>query len=376
MMPENAQSRWKVRYSYLAEQFRDPTEILEELRRFLPTGDFTLGRPVGEFEALFAEVIGTKHAIGVGSGTDAIKIPLKALGLQPGDEVITAANTFIATVGAINEVGARPVFIDCDDTFCMDLDQLEAAITERTKAIVPVHLTGYMTDMPRLMEIANRRGLPVVEDACQGILAATEGRCAGSWGNAGAFSLHPLKNLNVWADGGVIVTNDDAMADKLRLLRNHGLRNRDEVEILGYNSRLDSVQAIVGKWLIKDVHAITAKRIANAERYDAAFSRIPGLRIPPRPAGNRRVYHLYIVFSDNRDALMRHCLEAGVEVKVHYPIPLYQQRGLQQFGYRAGDFPVTDRHAREIITFPADQHLTDDQIDYVIDVVESFHVRR
>jgi dTDP-4-amino-4,6-dideoxygalactose transaminase len=148
------------------------------------------------------------------------------------------------------------------------------------------------------------------------------------------------------------------------------------VEILGYNSRLDSVQAIVGKWLIKDVHSITAKRIANAERYDAAFSRIPGIRIPPRPAANRRVYHLYIVFAEDRDALMRHCLDAGVEVKVHYPIPLYQQQGLRQFGYKVGDFPVTDRHAREIITFPADQHLTDEQIEYVIGTVERFYARR
>jgi aminotransferase EvaB len=375
-MSDSPQNRWKVRYSYLAEQFSDPTEILDELRRFLPTGDFTLGRPVAEFEALFAELIGVRHAVGVGSGTDAIKIPLKALGLGPGDEVITAANTFIATVGAISELGARPVFIDCGDTFCMDLDLIEAAITERTKAIVPVHLTGYMTDMPRLMKIAERHGLPVVEDACQGILASMDGRCAGTWGAAGAFSLHPLKNLNVWADGGVIVTDDDAMAHKLRLLRNHGLCNRDEVEILGYNSRLDSVQAIVGKWLIKDVHAITAKRIANAERYDAAFSRIPGIRIPPRPADERRVYHLYIVFAEDRDALLRHCLDNGVEAKVHYPIPLYQQQGLRHLGYAAGDFPVTDRHAGEIITFPADQHLTGDQIGYVIDTVERFYAGR
>jgi dTDP-4-amino-4,6-dideoxygalactose transaminase len=363
----------KVRYSYLPQQFADPSEILEELRRFVPTGDFTLGKPVAEFERRFADLIGTKHAIGVGSGTDSLKLSLKALGVGHGDEVITTANTFIATVGAINEVGARPVFVDCDDTFCMDVGEVEAAITPRTAALMPVHFTGYMTDMRKLSPIADKRGLPVVEDACQAILADIAGKRAGTWGKAGGFSLHPLKNLNVWADGGVIVTDDDAFADRLRLLRNHGLRNRDEIDVLGYNSRLDSVQAIVGNWLIKDVHDITARRIASAARYDAGFAEIAGIRIPPRPPDCRRVFHLYIVFARDRDRLLARCLEKGIEAKVHYPIPLYQQKGLAHFGYKAGDFPVTDRHAREIISFPCDQHLADDQIDYVIEVVREFY---
>jgi dTDP-4-amino-4,6-dideoxygalactose transaminase len=364
---------FKVRYSYLPQQFADPSEILEELRRFVPTGDFTLGKPVGEFERRFAELIGTKHAIGVGSGTDALKLGLRAVDVGYGDEVITAANTFIATVGAIAETGARPVFVDCDDTFCMNVDQVEAAITPRTKAIMPVHFTGYMTDMEKLMPIANRRGLPVVEDACQAILADIGGKRAGTWGAAGGFSLHPLKNLNVWADGGIIVTNDDAVAAKLRLLRNHGLINRDEIELLGYNSRLDSVQAIVGNWLIPSTHDITRKRIANAARYDAGLGQIPQIRLPPRPRGRQVVFHLYIVFAEDRDALFKHCVDHGVEVKIHYPIPLYQQRGLAHFGYKAGDFPVTDRHTTEIISFPCDQHLEPEQIDYAIDVVRNFY---
>lgn len=366
----------KVRYSYLPQQFADPSEILEELRRFIPTGDFTLGKPVGEFERRFAEVIGTKHAVGVGSGTDALKLPLKALGVGHGDEVITAANTFIATVGAINEIGAKPVFVDCDDTFCMDVSKVEAAITPRTKAIMPVHFTGYMTDLRKLMPIAKRHGLPVVEDACQSILASIEGKNAGTWGNAGGFSLHPLKNLNVWADGGIIVTNDDDMAHKLRLLRNHGLVGRDEIEILGYNSRLDSVQAIVGNWLIKDVHKITDRRIANAEYYDAGFATIPQVRLPPRPKDQKRVYHLYIIFAEDRDALYAHCQKNGIECKIHYPIPLYLQKGLAHLGHKAGDFPVTDRHTREIITFPADQHLSREQQDHVIETVRDFYKGR
>jgi dTDP-3-amino-2,3,6-trideoxy-4-keto-D-glucose/dTDP-3-amino-3,4,6-trideoxy-alpha-D-glucose/dTDP-2,6-dideoxy-D-kanosamine transaminase len=364
---------FKVRYSYLPQQFADPTEILEELRRFVPTGDFTLGKPVGEFERRFADVIGTRHAIGCGSGTDALKLPLKALDIGHGDEVITTANTFIATVGAINEIGARPVFVDCDDSFCMDVSQVEAAITPRTKAIMPVHFTGYMTDMRRLMPIAKKHKLPVVEDACQGILADIEGKKSGTWGIAGGFSLHPLKNLNVWADGGIMVTNDDAMAEKLRLLRNHGLKNRDEIEILGYNSRLDSVQAIVGNWLIKDVHDITSKRIENAAYYDAALREISQVRVPSRPSDCKRVFHLYIVFAERRDQLLQYCLDKGIEAKVHYPIPLYQQKGLAHFGYKPGDFPVSDRHAREIISFPCDQHLSREQQDYVIATVRNFY---
>lgn len=366
----------KVRYSYLPQQFADADDLWQELRAFVQTGDFTLGRPLQEFERRFADLIGTRHAIGVNSGTDAIKLPLKALGIGPGDDVITAANTFIATVGAINEIGARPVFVDCDDTFCMNVDLVEAAITPRTKAIVPVHFTGYMTDMVKLRGLARRYGLLVVEDACQGILAAIDGRNAGTWGNAGAFSLHPLKNLNVWSDGGVIVTDDDNLDCQLRLLRNHGMRNRDEIALLGYNSRLDTLQAVVGNWLIGSTERIANQRIDNAAYFDRQLSAIPQIRIPPRIEGMRMVYHLYIVFADDRDGLLRHCLDRGIEAKVHYPIPLYRQEALRFLGYKPGDFPVTDRHTTEIITFPVDQHLSREQQDFVIETVRDYYLGR
>jgi dTDP-4-amino-4,6-dideoxygalactose transaminase len=362
----------RVRYSYLPQQFADCDDLWAQLRAFVPTGDFTLGRPLAEFETRFAKLIGAKHAIGVGSGTDAIKLALKARGVGHGDEVITAANTFVATVGAIAELGATPVFVDCDDTFCMDVAKLEAAIGPRTKAIVPVHFTGYMTDMRRLLPIARRHGLPVVEDACQSILGAIDGRNAGTWGDAGAFSLHPLKNLNVWSDGGLIVTDDDALAAQLRLLRNHGLADRDTVAILGCNSRLDTIQAVVGNWLLPQTEAIAAKRIENAAYYDRALGQIPGIRIPPRPRDMRIVYHLYIVFAERRDALLGHCLAAGIEAKVHYPVPIYRQPALARLGLREGDFPVADRHAREIITFPCDQHLSRAELDHVIATVRGF----
>lgn len=362
----------KVRYSYLAQQFEDCDDLWLQLKEFVKTGDFTLGAPLTEFENKFADLIGTKYAIGVNSGTDAIKLALVAAGVKAGDEVITAANTFVATVGAIAELGAIPKFIDCNDTFCMDVDLLERAITDKTRAIVPVHFTGYMTDMRKLMPIAERYGLPVVEDACQSILGEIDGRKAGTWGISGAFSLHPLKNLNVWSDGGLIVTDDHKVAEELRLLRNHGLINRDEVKILGYNSRLDTFQAVVGNWLIPQTAEIASKRIINAARYDAGLGAISGVIIPPRPSGFKIVYHLYIVFAIERDALLRFCQSRGIEAKVHYPVPIYRQEALEKFG-SPGSFPVTDRHAESIISFPCDQHLSNDEIDFVISTVAEFY---
>ena len=368
-------SMFKVRFSYLPQQFSEVDEVLDQLREFVPTGDFTLGKPVAEFEERFAALIGTKHAVGVGSGTDALKLGLRACHVTHGDEVITCANTFIATVGAIAETGATPVLIDCDDAFGMDVSQLEAAITPRTKAIMPVHLTGEVAEMPAIMEIARKHNLAVVEDACQSILGEIDGKRTGTWGNAGGFSLHPLKNLNVWGDGGIVVTNDDETAKRLRLLRNHGLRNRDEIEILGYNSRLDSVQAIVGNWLIDQAADITNRRIDNAAYYDNAFADLPEITLPPRRQNVRRVFHLYVVFAERRDELYDYLVAEGIEAKIHYPIPLYQQDGLKHLGYKPGDFPVTDRHADSIITFPADQHLSRGEQDTLIEAVRRFYGR-
>jgi dTDP-4-amino-4,6-dideoxygalactose transaminase len=362
-----------VRYSPLADQFLAPDAIFEDLRALVASGDFTLGKVVAEFEAAFARAVGVKHAIGVGSGTDALKVPLKAIGIGPGDEVITAANTFWATVGAIAEVGARPVFVDCDDTFGMNLDLVEAAITPRTKAIMPVQLTGSVIDMPRVNALASAHGLKVVEDACQSLFGEWQGRKAGSFGIAAGFSMHPLKMINVWGDAGIIVTNDDFVADRCRLLRNHGLRTRDEMEILGYNTRLDSLQAVVGLRMLPQVAGWVEKRIENARHYDRAFAQMPGVRIPPRRSESKSVHLLYILFAERRDELLAYCHAHGIEAKVHYPTPLYRQTAMKYLGHSEGDFPVTDRHAREMITLPLDQYLGTGQLDEVISVVRTFY---
>jgi dTDP-4-amino-4,6-dideoxygalactose transaminase len=213
----------------------------------------------------------------------------------------------------------------------------------------------------------------VVEDGCQSLLGEFDGRKVGSWGIAAGFSMHPLKIINVWGDAGIVVTGDDEMNRKLRLLRNHGLKSRDEMEILGYNSRLDSVQAVVGKWVLRQAEDIVEKRIANAAYYDAAFREVPEVRLPPRRNRTRNVYLLYMIFAADRDRLYQYCLNRGVEAKIHYPIPLYRQEALRHLGYGPGDFPVADRHAREIISFPVDQHLRRAEQDYVIETVRDFY---
>ena len=363
----------KVRYSYLSQQFGNCPELWSQLKKFVKTGDFTLGKPLAEFERKFAKLIGTKYAVGVNSGTDAIKLSLKTIGIKHGDEVITAANTFVATVGAICELGAKPVFVDCDDSFCMDVNLVEKKITKKTKAIVPVHFTGYMTDMPKLKKISKKYNLPIVEDACQSILASINNKNSGTWSDFGAFSLHPLKNINVWSDGGIIVTSNKKYFDQLRLLRNHGLKDRDTVQICGYNSRLDTLQAVVGNWLIPDAKKIANQRIKNANFYDNNLSKIKGIKIPPRFNNYKIVYHLYIVFADRRDELLKYCHKKGIEAKIHYPIPMYRQKAMKFLKHKKGDFPVSDKHAKNIISFPCDQHLSQREMRYVVDCVKKFY---
>jgi len=361
-----------VPFNYLPQQFADPRALLEAVAAVVGTGDFTLGAAVAEFEAAFAARCGAAHAIGVNSGTDGLKLALRAVGVGPGDAVITAANTFVATVGAIAELGARPVFVDVDDSLCLDPALLADAVGPDTRAIVPVHLSGTMVDMAELGAIAAARGIPVVEDACQAFMTLQDGRQAGTWGRAGVFSMHPLKFLNIWGDGGVIVTDDAGLDAHLRLLRNHGLADRDTVVLMGCNSRLDSVQAAIALQMLQQAEAITARRNAIAARYDTAFAGLPGLRLPRRHPGVRHSFVTYQVFSADRDALAAHCRARGIECKIHYPVPIYRQPALAPYLPAGARFPQTDRQAAECLTLPVHQYLDDGQVDRVIDAVRGF----
>ena len=364
----------QVKYSYLDQQFAEVEAHFQDLRKFVASGEFTLGPFVEAFEKKFAAYIGVKHAIGTNTGTGALILSLKAVGVQPGSEVITVANTFIATVGAIVAAGARPVFVDCDDRYQIDVTKIEAAISPKTAAILPVHWAGCPPEMDKILEIADRRGIPVVEDACPAVGAKINGRFAGTFGKVSAFSMHPLKPLNVWGDGGIIVTDDDKAADFLRLYRNHGLLDRDHVEIWGVNDRLQPFQAVVGSRVLDTVEELVEARIRNARLLDEGLKGLePYIRPPRRPTGIREVYQLYLATASRRDELVKFLVDRGVEAKVHYPIPIHLQNAARDLGYKRGDFPICERQAAEIITLPAHQHITDEQVKYTVSVIREFY---
>jgi aminotransferase EvaB len=365
--------RLAINHNYLPSQFADYQEILGKIAEVVCRGDFTLGTEVDRLENEFASLIGAKHAVGLGSGTDALFLSLKALGVDKGDEVITTPYTFFATVGAIVTAGARPVFVDIGDDYNLDARKIEAAITSRTKAILPVHWAGRPCDMDAIMEIAGRRGLAVVEDACHAVKATYKGRGAGVLGTIGCFSFHPLKNLNVWGDGGIATTNSTELASQLRLLRNHGLLNRDECAVFAYNSRLDTVQAVVARHLLAKLDHITASRIANAAYFDKVLAGIGGIRLPARDSHIKQVYHLYIVRAERRDELKKFLIANGVDAKVHYPVPMHLQPAARGLGHKRGDFPVCEATVASVISLPVHEFITRAQQDQVAELVRRFY---
>jgi len=366
----------RVPFSFLTEQFANPEPIFDRIREFLKRCDFTLGEDLAVFEGRYAEYCGAKHAIGVGSGTDAIFLSLKALGVLPGDEVITAPNSFIATTGAIVQAGARPVYVDVNESMDLDIEKIERAITPKTRAIVPVHWAGNPCDIEAVVQLAKKYSLFVVEDACQALGAKVNGKAVGSFGDAGAFSTHPLKPLHVWGDGGIIVTSSDALADKLRLLRNHGLSGRDTVATYGYNSRFDNLQAIVGNVVMDSLDQTIDKRIEHAGHYDKALTDrglAACIRVPKRDSRKKHVFHLYQVYAQKRDELLKHLVGHGIEAKVHYPTPLHLQPAAQEWGYAKGTFPLTENQSDFTITLPCHQYLKSEQIDFVVEKIREFY---
>jgi len=362
-----------INHNYLTEQFEDYPAILEKIGDLVKRGDYTLGREVDAFESRICELTGSRNAIGVGSGTDALFLSLKALGIGPGDEVITTPYTFFATIGAIATTGARPVFVDAGWDYNIDVSRIEEAITEKTKAVMPVHWGGFACEMDALGQLCEKRGLKLVEDSCHGIRASYRGKPLGTFGDAGCFSMHPLKNLNVWGDGGYIVTDNDSLADQLRLLRNHGLANRNEAMVWAYNSRLDTLQAIVANHLLDKVDDITETRIANAARYDAGLRAIPQISVPDRPAHIKQVYHIYVVRAERRDELQAYLISKGIDAKVHYPLPMHLQPASSEYGYAEGDFPVAEGLCQSVISLPVHEFITEEQIDFVLGEIAAFY---
>jgi dTDP-4-amino-4,6-dideoxygalactose transaminase len=333
---------------------------------------FILGPEVSSFEAEFANFCESDYCVGLDSGTSALELALRAYDIGPGDEVITVANTFIATVSAISFTGAQPVLVDAlPETYTIDVAAVERAITASTRAIIPVHLYGQVADMEPLLSLARDYGIPVIEDACQAHGADYRGRRVGSSGNIACFSFYPGKNLGAYGDAGALTTNDPAIAERVRMLRDYGQTRKYHHEFIGYNRRLDAIQAAILRAKLPHLNDWNAARLRHASLYTALLADTSVITPSIHKVGSH-VFHLYVIRTTNRDGLQAHLQDRGIATGIHYPIPVHLQRAYANHGYRQGDFPVTEQHAEEILSLPMYPELTRHQIEYVANAVREF----
>jgi dTDP-4-amino-4,6-dideoxygalactose transaminase len=335
---------------------------------------FAGGPFVAKFEQEFAKFCDCKHAVGVGNGTDALWLSLIALGIKPGDEVITVPNTFIATAEAISFAGAKPVFVDIlEETNNMNPALIEAAITKKTKAIIPVHLFGQPADMDPIMTIAKKHGLFVIEDACQAHGAEYKGKKAGSIGNTGAFSFYPGKNLGAYGEAGAVVTNDDAIVEKMRMFRDHGQAKKYYHGMIGWNARMDGIQGAVLHVKLKYLQGWNDSRRKNAQKYSELLSAVKDV-MPPRQAEYaKHIYHIYAIRIKQREKLMAHLTAKGIACGIHYPIPLHLQDAYRFLNLGVGSFPIAEKCAAEYLSLPMYPELTSEQINYVAKEIKEFY---
>jgi dTDP-4-amino-4,6-dideoxygalactose transaminase len=366
---------YAVPYSALPYQVAEiKEELLKAVEGVLDSGRYILGNEVAAFEREFAAYCQTPLAVGVANGTDALHLVLRMLALKADEEVITVPNSFVATAAAVALAGGRAVFVDIAPDLNIDPERIEAAVTPRTRAILPVHLTGRPARMQPILDIARRHNLFVLEDAAQAVGASLDGRRVGGWGNAAAFSLHPLKNLHAYGDAGIVTSRDSAVIDHLRKSRNHGLRSRDACEFWSFNSRLDELQAAMLRVQIRYLERRTQERRRLALRYHHLLR--PFVRVPEEGAGELCVFQTYVVQAENRDDLKRYLSEHGVEALVHYPTPLHLQAAAARWGYTAIDFPAAMHAASRILSLPLYPGLTHTQQDRVVELMEAFYKQK
>lgn len=347
------------------------TELLDAFRQVTETSAFAGGPFVARFETEFAAFCQTGHALGVGSGTDALWLSLLALGVGPGDEVITVPNSFMATAEAISLCGARPVFVDIDEqTYTMNPEQLEAAITLRTQAIIPVHIFGQMADMDSIIRIARRHGTPVVEDSCQAHGAEYKGRRAGSIGVAGCFSFYPGKNLGAFGEAGAVTTDEPELRSKIQVLRDHGQAAKYLHSTIGWNARMDGIQAAVLSLKLRRLAAANAARREHARLYDQLLADEPRVIRPAVAENNRHVYHIYSVRVQDRDGVLQRMAGRGVNCAIHYPVPIHLQKAYAFLGFGRGSFPVAEQCAREFLSLPMYPELRPEQIQFVVETLK------
>lgn len=358
----------------LKAQYQDiKNEVLEAIATALDGMNLFLGENTRALEREFARYCETSFAVGVGSGTDALYLALRACGVAPGDEVITVSHTFIATAEAIFMAGARPVFVDIEPkSYNMDPAQVKAAITPRSRAIVPVHLYGYPADMDPILDLAKEYGLKVISDACQAHGATYRGKSAGALGDAAAFSFYFSKNLGAYGEAGMVTTSDEEVASKIRVLRDHGSAEKYSHTDIGVNSRLDELQAAVLRVKLRYLDEWIARRRANAEIYN---SLLPGgsVGMPDEFPGWKHAYHLYVIETDHRDALQQWLGSRGVATGIHYPVPIHEQPAMKRYGHAQGSLPITESKARRILSLPMYPELTMAQIQHVAGCVQEFY---
>ncbi len=348
--------------------------LIASFEQVLDSGHYILGPEVRAFEEEFARYLNVPFATGMSNGTCALHIAFRCLNLEPDAEIITAPNSFIASASTIALAGAKPVFVDVADDLNIDVEQIETAITPRTKAIVPVHLAGRPARMPEIMALAERHGLMVLEDAAQAVGASIDGRRVGAWGDAACFSLHPLKNLHAFGDAGMFVTRDADLLDRVALTKNHGLRNRDTCESWGFNCRLDELQAALLRVQMTRLDEWTTERRRLAHRYNELLGDLVG--VPTEAAGEFHVFQTYVVLADQRDALQQYLRDHGVEALVHYPTPIHLQPAARALGYASDAFPNTLRLSGRIMSLPLYPGLTEQQQDLVVSLIGDFYSER
>ncbi len=355
-------------------------EILAATKRVYEKGKYILGEEVSAFEKEFSRYCGVRYGVGVGSGTEALYLSLKAAGIGEGDEVVTSANSFISTALAISFTGAKPLFVDIDyQTYTMDPNGLEFLLKrrmakegwEKVKAVLPVHLYGHPAEMSSIMEVANRYDLLVIEDACQGHGAKYEGKKAGSFGAFGCFSFYPTKNLGGYGDGGMVVTNHQRLYEKLRLLRCYGEKRKYEHHLKGGNSRLDELQAAILRVKLNYLDRWNEERREKATLYSERLAS-SGVVCPLEKKGARHVYHLYVIRTRKRDSLQAFLKQRGIETLIHYPIPIHQQRAFKELGYRRGDLPLTEQCSRKILSLPFFPGITESEMEEVANGIQGF----
>lgn len=351
-------------------------EVRAEVDNVFESTQFILGDAVEKFERNFADYLGVKHALGVGSGLDALRIALEAASVGAGDEVIIPANTFIATALAVSATGAKPVLVDCtEDTYQIDPALIERAITPRTKVIMPVHLYGQSADLSAIIEIARSHQLEVIEDAAQAHGTRFQGKSCGSFGLAGCFSFYPGKNLGAYGDGGAIVTNSDEFARKVNSLRNYGQKQKYVHVEKGTNSRLDTVQAAILNTKLKYLDDWNAARGAHAALYSDSLANQDFI-VPALDTRSTHIFHLYVVRTRDRDELQQHLTSHGIQTGIHYPIPIHLQEAYADLGFKKGAFPVTEKLANELLSLPMYPELSQQQIEFVLETVSSFRTKR